>query len=484
LLILATTLLRLGFGWALGLGVDESYMVTAGRTLSLGYFDHPPISWWLSWGAAHLFGTEAPIVVRLPFILLFALSTWLMFRLGSEIADARAGFIAAFLLNLSPVFGVTTGTWVLPDGPLDCALLAATLVLMQALTSSGRQALLRWLACGMLIGLALVSKYSAILWLGGAFVYLLSCPAHRHWLTRAPPWLAVLLAALVFAPVAAWNATYGWVSFAFQGQRATGLHFHPLGALIVLAGEALFVLPWIWAPMIRAAIEALRRGPTEWRGWLLCCLAAPPILGFALIATWSGQRVLLHWAAPGYLMLFPLLGQAASRRRGWLTRPVLVATAGFVLLTLAVISIQVRLDWFASAITAVTKRDPDIEGIDWTSLRSELAARGLLAQTGEAIGADNWRDAGKIAYALGSKVDVLCLSKDARQFGFAINPVSFVGDDILLLVLDHPDAARTRLAPLFDRIDDLPPATIALRGRVLATVSVLRGINLRAWPPT
>jgi 4-amino-4-deoxy-L-arabinose transferase-like glycosyltransferase len=75
LLILIATAMRLGFGWALGLGVDESYMVAAGRTLNLGYFDHPPASWWLAWGAAHLLGSEAPVVVRLPFILLFALSS-------------------------------------------------------------------------------------------------------------------------------------------------------------------------------------------------------------------------------------------------------------------------------------------------------------------------------------------------------------------------------------------------------------------------
>ena len=124
-LIVAATLVRLSFGAMLGLGVDESYMVASGRVLSLGYFDHPPASWWLSWGAAHLFGTEAPIVVRLPFIALFALSTWLMFRLGAAVADDRAGLWVAILLNLSPVFGVTTGTWVLPDGPLDAALLGA-----------------------------------------------------------------------------------------------------------------------------------------------------------------------------------------------------------------------------------------------------------------------------------------------------------------------------------------------------------------------
>jgi hypothetical protein len=80
-LIVGTTLIRLAFATTTGLGVDESYMVTAGRVLSLGYFDHPPASWWLSWGAAHLFGTEAPWAVRLPFVLLFAVSQHLLFRI-------------------------------------------------------------------------------------------------------------------------------------------------------------------------------------------------------------------------------------------------------------------------------------------------------------------------------------------------------------------------------------------------------------------
>jgi len=482
LLILLTTALRIGFGWALGLGVDESYMVASGRTLSLGYFDHPPASWWLSWGAAHLLGTEAPIVVRLPFIMLFALSSWLTFRVGTKIADARAGFYAALSLNLSPVFGVTTGTWVLPDGPLDCALLAATLALLHALPATGRRALLWWLASGVCAGLALFSKYSAVLWLGGALLYLLTNRTHRHWLTQPAPWIAVALAAAIFAPVVVWNATHGWASFAFQGDRAGGLSFHPLAPFIVLGGEALFVLPWIWLPMLGNALAALRRGPTDWRGWLLCCLAAPPIVGFALIAGVSSHRVLFHWAAPGYLMLFPLLGAAVARGHAWLDRRVLTVTAGFVVLVLAVVSIQIRTDWLGGIVAATARRDPDLEGIDWTSLRSQLAARGLLSQPGLVMGADNWRDGGKIAYALGPDLTTLCLNQDARQFGFAVDRSHYVGDDVLLLVLDHPDAARARLAASFDRIEPLPPATITLRGRVLQTVTVLRGVHLRAWP--
>ena len=59
-------------------------MVAAGRDfgeLLLGYYDYPPAAWWLAWGAQHLTGTRAALVVRLPFIVLFGISTWLMYRL-------------------------------------------------------------------------------------------------------------------------------------------------------------------------------------------------------------------------------------------------------------------------------------------------------------------------------------------------------------------------------------------------------------------
>ena len=465
-LILVATVLRLGFGGALGLGIDESYMVASGRVLSLGYFDHPPAAWWLSWGAAHLFGSEAPIIVRLPFIGLFALSTWLMYRLG--------GFWAALLLNLSPVFGVTTGTWVLPDGPLDCALLGAALCLMRALE---RGTLGWWLGAGLCAGLALFSKYSAVLTLAGAGGFLLTSPQHRRLLAGWKPWLALAVAALVFSPVLLWNAQHGWASLAFQGGRAEGLRFHPFAPLATLGGEALFVLPWIWAPMMVVWIAQVRRGLREWRSWLLCWLAAPPIVVFALIAAWSGHRVLFHWAAPGYLMLFPLLGQAVEERIGQPpVRRLIWGTAGFVVLAVAVVATQVRFDWLPLA--QFVRRDPDIEAVDWTSLRAELAL-----PPGAVVGVPNWRDAGKIAYALGPDVTTICLNRDARQFGFAVPAQRFVGRDMLILAPEHGDRVPQEFEGIFGAIEQLAPVPVRHAGRTLFSIAVFRASHLRAWPP-
>ncbi|MGH7044587.1 MAG: glycosyltransferase family 39 protein [Acetobacteraceae bacterium] len=480
---MAASLVRIGFAWALGLGVDESYMVATGRALRFGYFDHPPAAWWMQWAAAQLFGTEAPLAVRLPFIAAFALSTWLMYRLGTAVADRRAGLWAAVLLTLSPVFGVTTGSWVLPDGPLELALLGAALCLVHALAARARAGVPWWIGAGWWVGaglcagLALFSKYTAVLTIGGAFVYLLSSPAHRRWLARPEPYVAGLLALAVFAPVLAWNAAHHWASFAFQGDRALGLRFRPLQFFVVLGGEALFVLPWIWAPMMAAFLAALRRGSEEWRAWLLVCLGFPPIIGFALIAVISRDRVLYHWAAPGYLMLFPLLGAAVAARihlpsvRRWLT-----GTAVLILAAIVIVSTQIRLDWMHPAIAAFARHDPDLAGIDWTSLRTQLTARGLLAP-GVVVGVPNWSAGGKIAYALGPGVTVVCLNRDARQFGFDAPAARFAGRTLLVLAPGQ-EAARN-LAGYFASVTSLPSATIRDRGVVLQRMSVFLGHGLR-----
>ena len=101
------------------------------------------------------------------FIALFALSTWLMARLGTAVAGPRAGLWAAVLLNLSPVFGITTATWVLPDGPLDCALLGRRCAWSTLCRERGRAAWGWWGAAGLCAGLALFSKYSAGLVIAG-----------------------------------------------------------------------------------------------------------------------------------------------------------------------------------------------------------------------------------------------------------------------------------------------------------------------------
>ena len=63
------------------------------------------------------------------------------------------------------------------------------------------------------------------------------------------------------------------------------------------------------------------------------------------------------------------------------------------------------------------------------------------------VGVPDWRDAGKIAYALGPDVTTLCLNRDARQFGIAWPPARFIGADMLILAPEHGERVVAELGP-------------------------------------
>ncbi|HVM81560.1 MAG TPA: glycosyltransferase family 39 protein [Stellaceae bacterium] len=484
LLIVLGTACRLAFARMMGLGVDESYMVAAGRQLQLGYFDHPPLSWWITWGAAKLFGSELGLVVRLPFIALFAVSTWLMYQLGKALFSARAGLWAAVVFNCAPVFGVTTASWVLPDGPLDCAMLGATLCFARAMSSGQWR---WWLGFGICGGLALLSKYTALLGLAGAGLYLLTQPDHRRWLLRPEPYAAALVALILFSPVLIWNAQHEWISFAFQGGRAGGTRLHPIAPFVTLFGEALFLLPWIWLPLVLVLLQAMRSGPRKPNEWLLCCLGALPIVFFSLVALWAKDRVAFHWAAPGYLLLFPLLGRAVAARLARGERLVRFWIAGSALLIVAtffIVASEVRWNWLPEVGEQFAAgRDPDLAAVDWTSVRKQMADRRLLGPDTPVVATTRWYDAGKLDYALRGTVPVICLCSDPREYGLAANARQFRGRDVLIVAPRmQPSEVVARFGPLFASIEELPTLTLVHGGREAMTIPLFRGVDLRLPP--
>ncbi len=474
--MLASLAARLAFAASMGLGIDESYMVAAGRAFRLGYVDHPPAAWWLAWAAAQLAGTDGAFVVRLPFIALFSLSTWLMYQLAATMFGPRAGFWAVVLLNLTPVLAVTAGAWVLPDGPLIAAMLGATLCLVRALPAHGPAAWRWWLGVGGGFGLALCSKYTAVLPAAGVGLYLLSQPTHRRWLLRPQPYVAALLAALLFAPVLAWNVRHGFVSFLFQGGRATGDSWHLLGPLATLGGEALFFLPWIFVPLLLCLARAVRRGPAASSGWLLACLSLPSLVVFAAISLRG--HVLFHWAAPAAMLGLPLLGAGVAHHIAtsrWLRRMVL-ATALLVPLGMLVVGSNARFNWLPNVLPAFgLGHDPGMALVDWTDLRNQLAARRLLGH-GLVVAGTRWNDTGKVDYALHGAAPVICLGYDPRQYGLTRPASDYRGADMIIVAPRYSLADITeRFGDSFAAITALPPVLLHHAGKPAMLLPVFLG---------
>ena len=487
-LIGVTTLARLLLGGVLGLSVDEAYTVVMARHPALGYFDHPPLTYWLVAVGTRVAGGEGPLAVRLPFVLLFGGTTWLVFRLGRLLFGPPSGLLGAVLLNLVLFFTVCAASWVLPDGPLLFFAAAATLCLAHAVFGPERAARRFWLGFGALTGVALLAKYHAVFLIGGVAAFLVITPGRRHWLRRPEPWLALGVAGLVFAPVLMWNAAHGWASLRFQGGRAGTLdpgYGSPF--LDSVGGQALWMTPWLWLPMLLVLLDALRRGPREERRFLLACLAVGPIAGFTLL-TALGVRGLAHWQAPGYFFVLPLLGEAVARRIGrgerWTTRWLwgsAVATA----LLVAALAGQALTGWLGRQVPGLFARgDPTQDLIPWDAVASQLAAWGQPAP-GVVVAGSRWGEAGKLAYALGPAVEVTSVGEDPRGFRYVRAQEELIGRDVLL-VADRRARAQEPMvayAPYFQRIEPLGSVPLVRGGRAELEVSVYLARGLRAPIP-
>jgi 4-amino-4-deoxy-L-arabinose transferase-like glycosyltransferase len=469
------TIFRVVLAGSIGLGVDESYAAAMSRSLSLSYFDHPPLHFWLIWLTAHITGSENGLVLRLPFILLFAGSTWMMYRLGERLFSEWTGFYAALLFNISAVFSLSTGSWLLPDGPLMFFMLAATLVIVHLFFSPAIPKSVWWGGAGTLIGLGLLSKYHAIFIIAGSFVFLLTSKYHRNTLLTVYPYLTVAMAFVIFAPVIIWNQEHNWISFLFQGSRGLASGVYPVKMLGNVAGQAAWVLPWIWVPLIWSLLKALAAGPGDAlrnplqnHCWFLGLLAAGPILLFTVAAFWGAQG-LFHWQAPGYLLAFPLLGrevvaQAARNSkavRWWLRGSV----SAFLIIVLVLGSHtnngwlrQAAPQWFASG-------DPTIEALDWSNLDAYLRQKQRISGSASFIVAGHWIDAGKIDYIVGGRLPVLCLNREPHHFAFLHNNADFKGKDALLIGRRHMmHNADTMFHPYFSSIEPVGTVTITRAG--------------------
>jgi hypothetical protein len=469
------TALRLVLAAVLGLGVDEAYTLSVARDLQLSYYDHPPLQYWITHALLPALG--AGRAARLPFIALFAGSCWLLFQLTRQLFDAAAGVIAVLALNCSAFF-TFAGGWVLPDGPLMLALLAAALALARGFfpaAGTARADTRTWLQAGLWLGVAGLCKYHALLFAAGVVLFIASVPSRRALLARPAPWLGAVLALAIDAPVLVWNMQHHWASVAFQAGRigsSPGLHLELV--LANVAGQALWMLPWIFVPMALAAWRALRAGRPAERSWYCLCLALPTLLIFT-VAPLGGRVGLPHWQMPGWLMLYPVLGDFSVRnvtvarlRRWQLGCTVLVVALGSVLAGEAVTGYGRIL-----APRLFSRGDPTLDAFEWSQLAPALAARGEL-QPGMFVLTTSWIYAARIDQALHGTVPLVIFGNNPKHYGLRYDPRAFLGRDALVIApRDSMRGVASGLLPYFTALEERAPLTLGRSG--------MPELELRLW---
>lgn len=493
-LLVGSTLLRLVWAGAIELGNDEAYYTLYTRQFDWSYVDHPPlVALLIAWGEA-IGGPGLP-GVRVGFILLFAGSTYLMFRLGQRLFGAWAGLGAALVLNVAGYFGMAVGAFALPDGPLLFFWLATWLAFLETMgcRSARRGSLLPWVWTGLAWGGALLSKYHAVLLPIGLLVFLWQERTARVWLRRPGPYLALAVGLLTFAPVIGWNAAHGWVSFAFQGGRGLPTGWAPrLDYLIAsLAGQAAYLFPWIWLYLFGSVHRVFRAGRLGISESFLVMQALVPLGFFLILAIWS--PTLPHWSLIGAVGLIPLAGRdlasmASSdsrrlRRRvgSWVALPICL---GLVFSVHASWGVLTRGGLSRGFVELVVRLDPTREARGWRELASELKARGLLTEDTRFVFTSQWYHSAQLAAALGRVVPVNCYSV-RKPVGFATwsDPGAWVGGDGLLVVAEPRSTEPAAFERWFERIEFAGEIAVRRGGRVLRTARVYRCVRqLRPFP--
>ena len=307
--IVTATLLavRLALASVTPLTEDEAYYRLWSMRPALGYFDHPPmIAWWI-WLGRHLAG-DTPLGVRLVPVVGAAITTWLTYDVARQLGlGERVALRAAIWLNATLLIGLG-GALAAPDAPNSLFWTATLAAAFRAVR--GRPAW--WLAAGAAAGLACLSKYSALFLAPGVLVWLASSTDGRQALRTPLPWLAALVAAAVFAPNVAWNASHGWMTFGKQFGRIAVGGFDPLYLAKLAADQALLLNPLI-AVFVALAV---RRGAAR----PLLAISAP----FALYLVFHSlhAEVQGQWPAPLYPALVIAAAAAADSvaPAGWLAR--------------------------------------------------------------------------------------------------------------------------------------------------------------------
>jgi len=257
-LIAALTAMRMIYAGAIDLRTDEAYYWTWSKESALSFLDHPPmIAWFIRFGTA-IFG-DTNLGVRFAGIVAMLVTQLLLADIVRRVThDVRAVAIAVLMPEAALYYGLLMAK-VSPDVALIPFAVAMVWALVRLHESDDAR---WWLAAGAFAGLALLSKFTAIMLLPAVAAFMLVPEWRGRWLASPYPWAAALIAVVVFLPVLIWNSQHDWASFRFQLVRATATHELSLRTVGDYIGLQFGLVGFILLPVVLSGVAL-----TAWRGY-------------------------------------------------------------------------------------------------------------------------------------------------------------------------------------------------------------------------
>ena len=241
-------LLSIAVQYAVPMIGDEAYFVSWGGTPAAGYYDHPPLTGWISaviWQVESLLGISPHGILHRISMLLASIATlfWLRGYFSARYPDLRFGSLAMGFAAL-PASLIMFNVF-MNDTLLTFYILGFLIATERAFSSVE----MRWspvVAAGVFFGMALGTKYSAGIFFLGLVLYLLTNAAGRRFLFGRFIVISAI-AGIPFVLNLIWNYYNCSVNlafnFAFRDIEAglIGLAFFA-GTLVFILGPTVFFI--------------------------------------------------------------------------------------------------------------------------------------------------------------------------------------------------------------------------------------------------
>jgi 4-amino-4-deoxy-L-arabinose transferase-like glycosyltransferase len=440
-LVAVLTAMRLIYASLMELRTDEAYYWTWSKESVLCFLDHPPmIAWFIRFGTA-IFG-DTNLGVRFSGILAMLATQLLLADIVRRVThDARAVALAVLLPEAALYYGLLMAK-VAPD----TAMIPFAVAMLWALVRLAESGCERWwLAAGLFAGLALLSKFTVVMLAPAVLAFALVPNWRRRWLRSPYPWLAALVALIVFSPVLIWNDQHDWASFRFQFVRAVATREVSLRTLGEFVGMQFGLVGFVLLPVVLSGVTL-----TAWRGYrtrepvaiLLSTAVMVPFLYFcwkSLTLRVGDTWPMFLWPAGFAATAINIAMLPREGRPQWLIRSTnswaRIAVVSGIAFVVAVFFYYVVAPW-----NLIGRTDP----VGGEAGFEQVAARAQdqLQKTGASwIATSDYRTYAMLRWYFNGRVPVIQINERGRYQGFRDPGMNLIKDHAGLYVAREPDEA-------------------------------------------
>ena len=479
-LVAALTILRVIYASLIDLRTDEAYYWTWSKENVLSFLDHPPmIAWFIRFGTA-IFG-DTNLGVRFAGILAMLVTQLLLADIVRRVThDVRAIVLAVLMPEAALYYGLLMAK-VSPD----VALIPFAVAMMWALIRLNESGNPRWwLAAGVFAGLALLSKFTVVMLIPAVLAFMLVPDWRRRWLLSPYPWLAALIALVLFLPVLIWNAQHDWASFRFQLVRATATHELSLRTVADFIGLQLGLVGFILLPVVLSGVAL-----TAWRGYLrgdavAILLSTAAIVPFGYFF-WKSLSLrvgdtwpMFIWPAGFAATAINIAMLPREGRPAWMIRSTISWANAAIVSGIAMV-VVVFLYYVVSPWNFIGKTDPIGGEAGYEQLAHRAQAQ--LEKIGATwIATTDYRTYAMLRWYFNGRVPVIQTNERGRFLGFRDPGMASIRGHTGLYVGREPDNANPLWIPTTAIRQPLERVDRSWRGTVMDTYALEK---LTGWTP-